>query len=60
MSTDTAEIAPLMKDVEIDVTTPEPDPSYLPAIITDKELFIIRMKHHGYLLPCVSKIQSDY
>jgi hypothetical protein len=59
MSTDTAEIGPVMKDVEIAATTPAPDPAYLPAIVTDKDLVNIHMKHHGFLLPR-SKIHSDY
>lgn len=59
MSTDTAEIAPLMKDVEIAATAPAPDPVYLPAIVTDKDLVNIHRKHHGFLLSR-SKIHSDY
>jgi hypothetical protein len=63
VSTDTAEIGPIMKDVEIAATAPAPDPAYLPAylpaIVTDKDLVNIHMKHHGFMPPR-SKIHSDY
>lgn len=57
MSTDTAEIGPIMKDVEIAVTAPAPDPVYLPAIVTDKDLVNIRMKHYGFA-SCFAMLQN--
>jgi hypothetical protein len=60
MSTDAAEIAPLMKDVEIAVTVPAPDPSYIPLIVTDTYLFKIHMTQQGHLRTLCSKKHSDY
>jgi hypothetical protein len=53
-------IKPLAKDLDIVATAPPTDLSYIPAIITDEDLFNTRMKHHGYLLSRLPKIHSAY
>jgi hypothetical protein len=60
MSIDTAEITPLVKELDIAITAPAPDPEYIPLIITDTYLFKIRMKQQGHLKILRSKKHSDY